>query len=250
MPVGEINLQAGTVRVDYHQAMGERDHPGDGAWLENRRYLRDDSARLPRVQPGTTAPGRSEGKNGVPVPLATLEAASYLGYAGEWYAEVRARLPEAPAGWEIQWLWPDGKATAGAESTRLVFGLAPVRVRVRLHQGGRQLDGSRTLVIPRQVNAASVNNGDDIKRYLDLLAAEIPASLPEPARRAAFLLADDFASPEVAATWAAALARRRETRRRSLDYGATVSRLRWLARTDPAAALRTLRGLAGRPAPQ
>jgi tetratricopeptide (TPR) repeat protein len=241
MPAGEINLPAGTVRVDYYHAMGDRDHPGMVlGWKSG-----DTFETVPPgvwIHPGTTAPGPIEGKNGVPVPLATLEAASYLGYAGEWYAEVRARLPEAPPGWEIRWLWPDGKATTGPESTRLVFGHGPVRVRVRLQQGGRQLDGSRTLIIPRQVNAASVNNGDDIKRYLELLAAEIPASLPEPARRAAFLLSDDFASPDVAATWAAAWVADAKPAEGAWVRAQRAS-LRWLARTDPAAALRTLRGL-------
>lgn len=156
------------------------------------------------VHPGKVTAGAVESHDGAPVPLAVMRAERYIGYAGEWYVSVSGTAPKPPDGWQVEWLWPDGHVDAGPEIRRLYMSLDPVRVVLRFRNGPRVIEGRRVLMVPRDMEAASVNNERQLADFLDLLKAEDPSKLAESDRRVGFLLAKDFLPSAEAVKWAEA----------------------------------------------
>jgi tetratricopeptide (TPR) repeat protein len=82
--------------------------------------------------------------------------------------------------------------------------LEPLRVTLRLRNGPRVIEGRRTLMIPRDMEAASINQDKQLAAFTGLLEKEDPMVLAEPARRAGFVLAKAFLPATTAARWAEA----------------------------------------------
>lgn len=156
------------------------------------------------VHPGRTKAAAAEAADGAPVPLPDLTAERYLGYGGEWYVSVRGTLGTIPDGWQAEWLWPDGHVDKANEVRRMWMSLEPVRVVVRLRSGGRMVEGRSVMMIPRDMEAASVNNDRQLAPFLEMLGREDPAASGEGARKAGFILARDFLTSGEAAKWAEA----------------------------------------------
>ena len=244
LSTGKIRLVKGLVQVDYYHAMGDGAHPGMVMGWKNQGTWETipDSAW---VQSGSSKVGPIERVDGGPVPLASVQAIAYLGYADQWFIEAKASLAQAaevPETTQIEWLWPDGFSQSGREVSRLIFGQNPRSVTVRMKHNTQGIEGQRVLLIPRELPADSIHNGEQLAKFLRLLEAEIPEQCTEADRKAGFLLARDFAPAQSAARWAAAwLALAKPAEGAWVD--AQTRQLRWQARTDPAAALKSLRAL-------
>ena len=188
------------------------------------------------VHPGKVKADGFESASGAPVPLVDLQAVSYIGFGGEWYFKLSAAIPDPGDGWQVEWLWPDGRVDHGKDVHRLWMSLDPVQVIVRLRNGARGIEGRRALMIPRDLVAESVNNDPQIKSYLKLLEKEDPLALAEPARKAGFILARGFQPSAQAARWADAWL---EKAKPDSAFWTTVMSLaiRETAKNDPKAAL-------------
>jgi tetratricopeptide (TPR) repeat protein len=194
------------------------------------------------VHPGRTKPGTFETADGSPVPLPDVVPERYLGHGGEWHVSVKARVDLTLPEWEAEWIWPDGRVDRGAEVRRWLPGLDPVRVVLRLRNGQRTCEGRRSVSIPVDLPAASVNNRAQLDDFLGLLAREDPAKLPEPARKAGFVLARDFLPAGTAATWAEAWLAVAQPAAGPWTAAITLA-VRETAKRDPKAALAHLTGL-------
>lgn len=194
------------------------------------------------VHPGRTKSAAVEAADGAPVPLPDLTAERYLGYGGEWYVSVRGTLGTIPEGWEAEWLWPDGHVDKANEVRRMWMSLDPVRVVVRLRNGGRMVEGRRVLMIPRDMEAASVNNGKQLAPFLEMLGKENPAASGEGARKAGFILARDFLPSGEAAKWAEAWLKTAKPEGGPW-IAAMTTVIRETAKQDPKAALERLTAL-------
>lgn len=242
-PLAKVGVSKGMVRVEYHHAVG--DPPGAAAlgWEQGGK-----PGTVPPeawVHPGTVKAGAFEAKDGAPVPAGTLEAGRYLGYGGEWYVSVKGGIDNPGDGWQVEWLWPDGHVDQGPEMRRLWMSLEPLRVIVRLRKDLRVIEGRRALVIPREMEAASVNNEGQLQSFLELLEKEDLMVLDEAALRAGFVLARDFLPSSTAARWAGAWLEK-ATPSAGAWVAAMSLTIRETAKRDPKAALARLAGL---PAP-
>jgi tetratricopeptide (TPR) repeat protein len=237
VPLADVRLRKGVAKVDYcHAAV---DAPGAMVlgWNQGGKL-----ANVPAeawVHPGRVKAGEFESADGAPVPLGYLEAESYLGFAGEWYVRIRAGIPDPGEGWQVEWLWPDKRVDTGPEVRRLWMSLEPLQVVVLMRKGARRIEGRRMLVIPREMKAASVNNGNELAGFLELLESENPAVLPESAKKAGFALAANFLPPSQAARWAEEWLAVAKPAEGSWVTAMTLA-LREKARTDPKAALARL----------
>jgi tetratricopeptide (TPR) repeat protein len=202
VPVASVRVSKGFAGVDYCHAAVEGSGVMAMGW-ENEGKL----GTIPAegwVHPGKVQAGVIESKNGAPVPLPELVAERYLGYGNAWYVSVKAVVAHVGDGWQVEWIWPDGHVRKGAETRRLWMSLEPVRVVVRLRKGRQMIEGNRTLVIPRGIEAASVNNAGQLATFVELLQAEDPSKSSESVSKAGFILAKDFLPSSEAAKWAEA----------------------------------------------
>lgn len=234
VPLADVRLPKEFAKVDYSHAAVEAPGAMVLGWEQGGKL-----GSVPPeawVHPGRVKTGAFESADGTPVPLGELEAESYLGYAGEWYVQIKASIPDPGEGWLVEWLWPDGRVDQGPEIRRLWMSLDPVRVGIRLTQGKSRVEGWRLLVIPREMKAASVNNPKELLEFLDLLDKENPSSLPGPAQKAGWTLAEEFQTPSKAARWAEAWVA--TTPPAEGAWAVAMTRvLRQIARTEPKAAL-------------
>ncbi|MCX6875934.1 MAG: tetratricopeptide repeat protein [Verrucomicrobia bacterium] len=241
VPVTAVRVPAGLVKIEYFHAAGEPPAAMVLGWEQAGKL-----GTVPPeawVHPGKVTAGSIEAHDGSPVPLATLVAERYLGYGGEWYVRVTGAITNPGAGWQIEWLWPDGHLDQGPDLLRLWLGTDPVQVTLRLRNGTRLIEGRRVLVIPRNLEAASVNDERQLQAFLELLEMEDPTALPEAARRAGFVLASAFLQAAAAARWAEAWLA--VAKPGAAPWPAAMAMaIRETARRDPQAALDRLSGLA------
>jgi tetratricopeptide (TPR) repeat protein len=240
VPVADVRVFQGLASVEYcHAAVSDPAAMALG-W-ENEGKL----GTIPPeawVHPGRVEVGTIESRDGAPVPLPDLVAERYLGYGGEWYVSLKGVVANVGEGWQVEWVWPDGHAGSGPETRRIRMSLEPVRVIVRLRNGRRVIEGRRLLVIPRALEAASVNNGAQLAPFLDLLKAEDPSASADSVRKAGFILARDFLPAPEAAKWAEAWLESAMPEA-GLWVEAITMAIRETAKSDPKAALDRLTGL-------
>jgi tetratricopeptide (TPR) repeat protein len=241
VPLAKVRVPKDVVRVEYCHATTEPpaamvlgwEHAGKLGTVPPEAW----------VHPGQVSAAAIEARDGAPVPVATLVAGRYLGYGGEWYVRVSASIANPGADWQVEWLWPDGRRAPGPESHRLWMSLDPLQLTLRLRHGARVIEGRRVLVIPRNLDAASVNQPGQLTEFLELLDKEDPAGLPEAARRAGFVLASGFLPAPAAARWAEGwLAVAKPAA--GPWVAAMTQAIRETAKHDPKAALERLSGLA------
>ena len=240
VPVASVRVPAGTVSVEYCHATINPPAAMALGWDQDGKL-----GTVPPqawVHPGQVTAAAPEAHDGSPVPACLLEAGRYLGYGGEWYVRVRGVIANPGEGWQVEWLWPDGHVAQGPETLRLWTNLDPLRVTLRLRNNLRVIEGHHMLVIPRAIEAASVNRERQLAEFLELLDKEDPAAVPEPARRAGFVLARDFQPAATAARWAEAWLQVAKPAAGPW-VAAMVMAIRETAKRDPAAALDRLNGL-------
>lgn len=202
VPAVSVRVSKGLASVDYGHASVEESGVMAMGWEKEGKL--DTIPAEAWVHPGKVQAGVIESKDGAPVPLPDLVAERYLGYGDEWYVSIKGSVANVGEGWQVEWIWPDGQVRKGTEIRRLWMGLEPVRVVVRLRKGRQMIEGRRTLVIPRGMEAASVNNAGQLATFVELLQAEDPSKSSESASRAGFILAKDFLPSSEAAKWAEA----------------------------------------------
>lgn len=240
VPLAAVKLPKGQVAVEYTHATV--DPPGAMVLGWEQDGVLGTIPATAWAHPGRVKTGTFETADGSPAPVPEFEAEHYFGFAGEWYVVLKAKVAGLSEGWRAEWLWPDGRSDQGPEVRRLWFGQQAARVVLRVKDGKRTNEGRRTLVIPREMPAASVNNAQQLEDLLGLLAKENPAALPEPARRAGFLLAESFLQSTAAAKWAEAWLA--VATPGGDPWSAAMSlAIRETARTDPKAALERLNAL-------
>ncbi|MEI7912341.1 MAG: tetratricopeptide repeat protein [Verrucomicrobiota bacterium] len=200
VPLAKVSLSKGTVAVEYFHAVADPPTAMVLGWDQGGKL-----GNVPPeawVHPGKTNPAATETRDGAPVPLASLNAERYLGYGGEWYVRIKAATAPPAEGWAVEWLWPDGHLDAGPEVARLWTSLDPLALTLRLRNGTRVIEGRNVLVIPRNFEAATVNDPRQLAEFLELLDKENPTAVAEPARRAGFVLASAFLPAAAAVRWA------------------------------------------------
>lgn len=243
VPVASVRVPKGFASVVYCHAVNDAAGAMALGWEKDGKL--GTIAAEAWVHPGMVQAGAIESKDGAPVPLPELAAERYLGYGGAWYVRVKGVVANVGEGWQVEWIWPDGKVGKGAEIRRLWMSLEPVRVVVRLRKDRQMIEGRRTLVIPRGMEAASVNNGGQLAPFLELLQAEDPSASSESDRKSAFILAKDFLPSSEAAKWAEAWLKSAKPEG-ELWVAAMTMAIRETAKRDPKAALDRLSKL---PAP-
>lgn len=202
VPHADVRLAGGFAKVEYAHAAVEAPGAMVLGWEQDGKL-----GTVPPeawVHPGRVKVEMFESADGSPVPLGHLEAESYLGYAGEWYVKCKASIPDPGEGWQVEWVWPDGRVDQGLEVRRLWMSLHPVRVELRLSKGALRSKGWRLLVIPREMPAASVNNAKSLAGFLELLEMEDPSALAASGQKAGWALAADFLPASQAVRWAEA----------------------------------------------
>lgn len=239
-PMAGVRLRKGLTKVVYAHATA--DAPGAMALGWDRGGKPGSVPAEAWVHPGKVGAGDFESADGAPVPLATVEAVDYLGFGDQWYVRVKASIKDPGGGWQVEWRWEDGRIDRGPEVNRLWMRLDPLRLVLRLKNGARVIEGRRQLAIPRDLPAASVNNRNQLKPFLDLLESEDAAALPEGGRRSGFVLASKFLPSAQAARWAGSwlqVAKPEDP----LWPAAMALSIREVAKNDPNAALARLSGL-------
>jgi tetratricopeptide (TPR) repeat protein len=244
VPLAKIRVPEGMVRVEYCHATSDPPAAMVLGWDQGGKL--GNVAAEAWVHPGKVSAGGIEAHDGAPVPLGTLVAERYLGFGGEWYVRVKGTLAAPGEGWQVEWLWPDGHLDAGPETLRLWMSTEPLQLTLRLRNGARLVEGRSVLVIPRNMEAATVNDESHLKAFLELLAHEDPAALPEPALRAGWALASAFLPASAAARWAEAWLALAKPAAGPWVAAMTLA-IRETARRDAPAALDRLSGLS-RPA--
>ena len=242
VPTVKLRVAPGTVKVEYFHAVADPPAAMVLGWEQAGKL-----GNVPPeawVHPGKVTAGPIEARDAAPVPLATLSAERYLGYGGEWYVIVKGSVANPGAGWEVEWLWPDGKrgGEQGPDVRRLWMSLDPLHVTLRLRNGQRVIEGRGVLVIPRNPEAASVNNERQLAEFTGLLAKEDPNTLPEAARRAGFVFASAFLPAAAATQWAEAWLTLAKPGGEPW-IAAMITALRETAKRDPKAALARLEHL-------
>lgn len=242
-PMAKVSVPKGLTPVEYDHAVIETPAAMAFGWERDGKF-----GTVPPdawVHPGQVKVGDIESNDGAPVPLGTLESESYLGYGGEWYVRVKCSVAKPGDGWQAEWVWPDGKVDSGLEIRRLWMSLEPARVILRWRNGGRLIQGQRTLMIPQKMDEDSVNNDRQLEHFTELLDAENPAIMAEPLRKAGFVLAKDFLPPAKAARWAEAWLTVAKPASGLWSQAMTLA-IREAAKHEPKVALERLLGL---PAP-
>jgi tetratricopeptide (TPR) repeat protein len=241
VPCESVRVNKGLAKVDYCHAVVDAPGAMVLGWEQGGKL-----GNVPPdawVHPGKVRADAFESADGAPVPMAYLEAESYVGFAGEWYVKVRASIADPGKDWQVEWLWPDGRVDRGIEVRRLWMSLDPLRVAMRLRNGARGIEGRRVLIIPREMHADSVNNPEQMAGFLDLLEKEDPSALSESARKAGFILARNFLTRTAAARWAEAWLAVAKKPDGGHWTAAMEMAIRETAKTDPKAALARLGGL-------
>ncbi|MBC8126016.1 MAG: tetratricopeptide repeat protein [Gloeobacteraceae cyanobacterium ES-bin-144] len=194
------------------------------------------------IHPGKIKAERIESSDGAPVPIATIKVEQYIGYGNQWYVSVRGNVARVDDGWQVEWLWQDGRVDKGKESHRIWMCLDPVRVIVRLRNGERVTEGRRIKLIPKDLEAASVNNESQVSSFLELLGKEEPMALNEAARKSGFILARDFLPSTEASKWAEAWLKTAKPEDEAWASAMTMV-IREIAKKDPNAAIDRLNTL-------
>lgn len=241
VPTAEVRVPKGYCRVDYAHACV--DPPGAmvlGWELEGKLGTIQADAW---IHPGKVEFGKFESIDTSPVPAASVEAVEYLGFGDAWYVKVKCAIENPGDGWKVEWLWPDGYVGQGHECHRLWMSLEPLRVILRLTKDKRVIEGRRSLVIPREMPAASVNNHAQRGSFLELLENEDPSRLTEPALKAGFILARPFLPSPAATRWANAWLGKSPKPAPGVWSSAMITSIREQAMKDPKSALKRIEGL-------
>ena len=241
VPTASVRVPKGYVKVEYCHAVVDPPAAMVLGWEQGGKL-----GNVPPeawVHPGKVKVGALESSDVSPIPLASLDADRYLGYNGEWYVIVNANIAQPGEGWQVEWLWSDGRVDQGPEAHRLWMNLDPLHVTLRLRNGTRGIEGHRTFMIPRNMQPSSINNEPQLAAFTGLLEKEDPKVLEEPARRAGFVLANDFMPSATAARWAEAWLEVAKPAPGPWLNAMTVA-IRETAKRDPKAALARLDALA------
>jgi tetratricopeptide (TPR) repeat protein len=240
VPVADVRVAKGYALVEYcHAAV---DAPGAMVLGWERGGKLGNVPPEAWAHPGKVNAGVVESHDGSPVPLAVMRAERYIGYAGEWYVSVHGSVGKPPDGWQVEWLWPDGHVDTGQETRRLQMSLDPVRVVVRFRNGARVIEGRSILMIPRDMEASSVNHEGQLAPFLEMLKMEDLSKLEESDRKAGFVLAKDFLPSAEAVKWAEVWVKT-ATPQGGPWIAAMTMAIRETAKTNPQAALDRLSGL-------
>ena len=230
-------------KIDYyHVKVGDREPATVLGWKKDTRF----QAIAPPawLHPGAAQAGGIEEAHGWPAPVVKVETDSYIGYALQWYYDVKFSLPGAKLdGWTVQWQFEDGAICAGPECRRIITNSKRQIVAVTLQRGNDTVRGVKEFDFPDAIPADSIRNPSGVAHYLDLLAHETPAQLSRDTLAGDLVFLHDFATDEQMAPFAEAWLKKGATADEPLWFPSQLARLRALARSNPQAALAELRGI-------
>jgi TolA-binding protein len=237
----KVNPQPDFTKIDYYHAKAAGDQPATVlGWQKNGTFEAIPAEAW--LHPGTSAVQKIEERHGWPVPIANTEPLTYLGYGNQWYFETKFSLPTPlPEGWNAEWQFEDGALVSGTEFQRVIVGMKPQTVTLRLRSTSGETRGVKRFFFPDDLRAASINNPDDLARYFDLMAKETPARLSVETLKASLELLLDFGVESQAAGYAEAWLQKNPDPHSPLWLPAQRARLLSLAQSDPKKALDELR---------
>ncbi|HWB60740.1 MAG TPA: tetratricopeptide repeat protein [Chthoniobacteraceae bacterium] len=196
------------------------------------------------LHPGAAQTDTIVEAHGWPVPIVKVENNSYIGYAFQWYYDVKFSIPGAKLdGWNVQWQFEDGAICTGPECQRVITNPQRQFVTVTLQRGTDQVKGVKEIDFPDSIPADSINTPADVVHYLDLLSHEPAALLSRDALAGGLVFLRDFGTDEQIASFADAWLKKGPASDEPLWLPAQLARLRAMARTNPQAAVTDLRSL-------
>ncbi|MBM3890607.1 MAG: hypothetical protein FJ388_15955, partial [Verrucomicrobia bacterium] len=163
-----VKVTGDLVKVDYYHVKSDSPQPPGMVlgWRQGGRFepipeeawLRPEPAELVSVE-------QADGKL---VPLARTTLKTHIGYGGQWLFEAECRMPFGDGrGWTANWTFDDGSTFANRLSVeRILIGMNPARMTVRLQKGDEDVRGQRRVDFGRLPRQASINDPRDVERYV------------------------------------------------------------------------------------
>ncbi len=239
-PNKKIDGLNGLTKIEYYHAKIGGGEPAMGL-LWKRGAKTEPIPADQYVHPGTARVERVEGQQGRPAPSPKIKLNSYIGYNGLWLFETSCSVANVD-GWKVAWQFEDGATFSGAECTRVIPGLAPVKVGVTLQKGNDRLTGTRLISFhASDIREASVKNEGDVQRYIALLGQETAAQLSARTLKLDITFLSEFAEDPQIAPFAEAFGQQKSDVTDPLWLQCRLTSLRALAQIDPARALAELR---------
>jgi tetratricopeptide (TPR) repeat protein len=226
---------SGLTKIDYYQAkVGTGGSAAVLGWRKNGKFEAVPKAAW--LHPGTARVTKLEDARGWPLPLIRTEYNSYLGYGGNWFFDVTCAA-DIPPDWTAEWQFEDGAVFPGTKCRRIIVGGLPQFVTLKLRRGSDTVAGTKRLVFPDNIRAASVKTPADLASAFSLLDKETPDQLSQATLEAVLALLVDFADDEHVAKFARPWLRKNPPPTNPLWLPAQMASLRALGQNDPRKAL-------------
>ncbi len=230
----------GPIKIDYYQGKG-----GEGAPQSALGWKTPGGLKIIQpdcwLHPGTCEITRFEAQ-GKPLPVATLNLVSYLGWAGQWLYEVKCALePAALSGWDIEWHFSDGAVFKGPQCARIVADSVRQVVTVQARRGGELTQTSQRMPAFGAPSKNAREAGND--GYLEKLRLESPAHWSAAGLGAVMPFLTEFGSDADVAPFAEAWFKLRPAPSNPSWLPAQLARLRFRAQADPKGAMAELRAI-------
>nr|MDQ3624546.1 hypothetical protein [Verrucomicrobiota bacterium] len=243
VPRKEVSTSPGATRIDYYHAKLGGGRPAMVlGWIKDGRPETIPASAW--LHPGATEVVRVEHAQGWPVPQAEISFRSYIGWNGLWLYETRGAVqPEPSSDWNVQWEWSDGAVHEGPKCERVLVGVKPLRVQIRIARGKAETRGAHRVAFSAIPRRASTQDPAELERYLELLSREDPARLSAETLTAGFQFLGEFGQDQIIGKWATAWLAKNPNLDDPLWIGGQLARLRSLAQVNPKQALADLRKL-------
>ena len=198
----------GLVKIDYYAAKGEippleyLEAATVLGWQTETGFETIPSTAW--LHPGSSQVGAIQSADYRPTPLIRAGVESFVAYAGEWFYQTRFELrpPQAASEWAATWSFEDGTSITGTSGIRLLTGHASQLLKCTLTRNGVTLAECFRIDVPDRLQRASVNDPNDVRRYLSMILGEESSKLAPAAIRSRLLLLCEFGSDQDVAKFA------------------------------------------------
>ena len=236
-----VQCPEGLVKIDYYAAKGEIP-PEERLEAATVLGWQTDTGfeAIPReawLHPGATQNGSIQSApDGKPTPRIKGNVETFAAYAGQWYYEFRFEVgpPPTVANSTVSWEFEDGASVTGTSGMRLLTGTNSQIVKCSIARDGATLTELCRIDIPDKLQRASINDPNDVRRYLGMIDAEAALKLKPEALRPRLLLLCEFGTDQevanVAKNWT------QENPADGIWLAGRLAAIRTQAQTDPAQA--------------
>jgi tetratricopeptide (TPR) repeat protein len=242
---GTVTATSDLLKVDYYQAKVSGGIAFAALGIErDGKYLPVPSEEW--IHPGKAKVLKIEQVDGVPVPCPVISFDSYIGFGGAWLHDVVFYAPrDGPEGWIPEWRFGDGTVLTGAHVERVLPFGPPQYVSLVYRKGEQSSKGISLICFPDNLPAASVKDPGDLSRYLGLLSAEKPESLPATSIEPLIPFLIEYANNDLTGRFSTAWLQKGPPTTNSLWLDAMISSVRSTAQGDPRRALQQLQSIDG-----